>query len=1092
MNSEAFKRVEQIFEAALDLDVEQRAAFVRTQCGDDNALFEQVMRMLASEARELIVDELDGLTPPASSDGDDLAGTQFGRYVLHERLGAGGFGVVYRAEQIDPVRRAVAVKVIKRGMDTEQVIARFEAERQALAVMDHACIARVFDAGATDTGRSYFVMELVNGPPITRFCDDHQLDLRQRLELFIRVCQAVQHAHQKGVIHRDLKPPNVLVAVEDGRPTPKIIDFGIAKATQGRLSDRTLTTDGRRFIGTPEYMSPEQAATESQHLDTRTDIYSLGVLLYELLVGVTPFRRAGLAENPEEVLRLVRDEDPRKPSSRVSTQGDKAAEIARRRGTEPTMLRRELEGDLDWIVLKALEKSPDRRYESAAELAHEIERFLNDQPIIARPPGPLYLATKFVRRNQVMVTTIAVITATLLVGLIVSVLALSEAQTAQSQTEEALELAKQRLLDSLHAQARAARTSDQIGRRFQALQAIAHAVQIKPSAMLREEAIAVMALPDFMPLETLAPLDLVSARGLREIDRFAHVIGPGELVVQFNEHVDAKVKLTTEPKRVWQIEFTDDGRYVAARLHNQVDDATVVVWEVASGQVVFEKHGLVASDHMTLSRRRGEPVIIYGGTNATLYVHALPDGVLVDTLALHADALWFSADPATERLAVSHFGARQVSIWSLSDAVQLELRDVSTGIRGMAWHTELSLLAGCGSDYNVYIWDAETGRDYAVLKGHEGQPTEVFFSPDAPVLATHGWDAKTRLWNVYTAEPLFGAMLDTRVAGFGDVLLTTDPQHVRFWRYEPAVECLRVQARQPFGSDLMLSFSSCGSLLLTAGSNGVRLWDPYSARELTVLMRERPVFARFAGDDTVLIATNKIVQRLTLERSGKAVTAAESTVLYRSDGIRTGSACDVRNWIALGTRDLVLIDAIDGKEIAAIADFPGSARSPAIDPMGRWLFLNNWRGAAAQLWSVPEGALIREFAGTHVLGTFSADGNSMLVSTAGEIHNYATETWTERWRHQRMRTDDLAGLIAFSGDSRLAAVTHSRFEIHVLDVESGESLAQLMAPQPVAFAALAVNHDGTKVAALTSPGLLLIWDLEKIGQGLHDLGLGWP
>lgn len=1094
MNSEAFKRVEQIFEAALNVEPHQRAAFVREQCGDDTSLIERVLRLLAYEARELVCDDLEALASSVPEESDDLVGTQVGRYVLRGRIGAGGFGVVYRAEQVDPVRRTVAVKVIKRGMDTEQVIARFEAERQALAVMDHACIARVFDAGVTETGRSYFVMELVDGMPITRFCDEHHLDLRQRLELFIRVCQAVQHAHQKGVIHRDLKPPNVLVSIEDGRPTPKIIDFGIAKATQGRLIDRTLTTDGRRFIGTPEYMSPEQASVDSQHLDTRTDIYSLGVLLYEILVGVTPFRRAEHAddgENPEEILRLVREDDPRRPSLRLSTQGEKAGEIARRRNTEPAMLRRALEGDLDWIVLKALEKSPDRRYESAAELAHEIERHLNDEPIIARPPGPLYLATKFVRRNQVAVTTIAVITATLLIGLVVSVIALSETQKAHSQTEEALALAKQRLLDSLHAQARAARTSDQIGRRFQAMQAIAHAVQIKPSAKLREEAIAVMALPDFEPLQTLGPHDRVSARGLRVIDRFAHVTGPGELIVQFKHDEGDRIRLTAAPKRVWHIEFSDDGHYVAAKLHDHADDADVVVWEVSTGTVVFEKSGLVASDHFALCRKRSQPVLVVGGVNATLDVHALPGGELTDIFALHAPALWFAGDPATERLAVSHFDARQISIWSIRDAEQIALRDVPAAMRGLAWHPELPLLAGCGSDYHVYIWDVVSGDEYAVLKGHEGQPTEVFFAPDAPVVATHGWDAKTRLWNVYTSEPLFGPMLDTRIAGFGDVLLTTDPQRVRFWRYEPAIECLRVQARQPFGNDLHLSFSSCGSLLLSVGSNGIRLWDAQSARELAVLMPQRPVFARFLGD-AVVTATEDVVQQWSLTRSGTSLEIGEPTTLFRAEGVRTGNYCDVTQWVALGTNDLTILDARHGNEVAVITSLPASARSPIIDPRGCWVFVNNWRGMAAQLWSLPDAELVREFPGTHVTGAFSPDGNSLLASTASAIQSYATATWTEQWRYERVRADDLAGLIAFSGDARLAAVTHSRFDIHVLDAQTGVSLAQLTAPQPVALAALAVNGDGTKVAALTSPGLLLIWDLQKIGQGLDALGLGWP
>ena len=317
-------------------------------------------------------------------------GERIGRYKLLQQIGEGGCGVVYMAEQEEPVRRRVALKIIKLGMDTRQVIARFEAERQALALMDHPNIAKVFDAGATETGRPYFVMELVRGIKITDYCDEKKLPTRQRLDLFILVCQAVQHAHQKGIIHRDLKPSNILVTEQDGAAVPKIIDFGIAKATtEQKLTDKTLFTTFEQFIGTPAYMSPEQAGLGSLDVDTRSDIYSLGVLLYELLTGQPPFDSGELqCSSVDVILRTIREKEPPSPSVRLTVLTHPEITLtAHRRGIEPSKLRSLLYGDIDWIVMKTLEKERSRRYDTANGLAEDIERHLNNQPIVARPPS---------------------------------------------------------------------------------------------------------------------------------------------------------------------------------------------------------------------------------------------------------------------------------------------------------------------------------------------------------------------------------------------------------------------------------------------------------------------------------------------------------------------------------------------------------------------------------------------------------------------------------------------------------------------------------------------------------------------------------
>src|SRR5881628_3305811 len=339
-----------------------------------------------------------------------------------KKLGEGGCGIVYVAEQEEPIHRCVALKVIKPGMDTRQVIARFEAERQALAVMDHPNIAKVLDAGATETGRPYFVMELVRGVPITRYCDENNLPTVERLGLFMAVCQAIQHAHQKGIIHRDIKPSNILVTLHDGVPVPKVIDFGIAKATQGRLTNQTVYTAFEQFIGTPAYMSPEQAEMSGLDIDTRSDIYSLGVLLYELLAGCTPFDATELmASGLDEMRRTIREEEPLRPSTRLSAfTPEELTTTAKRRSTDAPKLIHLLKGDLDWIVMKCLEKDRARRYETANGLAMDLKRHLNDEPVVARPPSTAYRIHKAVYRHKLGFAAGAAVSLALVIGVTVS------------------------------------------------------------------------------------------------------------------------------------------------------------------------------------------------------------------------------------------------------------------------------------------------------------------------------------------------------------------------------------------------------------------------------------------------------------------------------------------------------------------------------------------------------------------------------------------------------------------------------------------------------------------------------------------------
>ncbi|WP_406697429.1 protein kinase [Singulisphaera sp. Ch08] len=449
--------VEEIFSAALEIrDSEARSAFLDRVCGVPG-LRREVEQLLALDAGANDFLEAPASMPTLTSafdsrPGDLEPGTTIGPYKLLEAIGEGGMGTVYMAEQAEPVRRRVALKVIKPGMDSRQVVARFEAERQALAMMDHPNIAKVFDGGLTPWGRPYFVMELVRGLPITEYCDEQQLPIAERLDLFVLVCRAVQHAHQKGVIHRDIKPSNVLVTVVDGVGVPQVIDFGVAKAAVGALTEKTLFTGFHQFVGTPLYVSPEQAELSGVDVDTRSDIYSLGVLLYELLTGTTPFdpetlRRAAF----DEMRRIIREEEPQRPSTRLGSLGDQLSTVSARRKADPRRLGPSIKGELDWVVMKALEKDRRRRYETASDFAADVMRYLTDRPVEAFPPSNWYRFAKFARRNRAALATGVVLFLALTGGVAVSswlaVRAIRAERRAEARTTQA-----RRAVDEMYTQ----------------------------------------------------------------------------------------------------------------------------------------------------------------------------------------------------------------------------------------------------------------------------------------------------------------------------------------------------------------------------------------------------------------------------------------------------------------------------------------------------------------------------------------------------------------------------------------------------------------------------------------------------------------
>jgi serine/threonine protein kinase len=658
------------------------------------------------------IQERGGLRIPVA----ERLGDRIGPYKLLERIGEGGWGVVYMAQQEQPIRRLVALKVIKLGMDTRQVIARFEAERQALALMDHPNIAKVLDAGATEAGRPFFVMELVRGVRITEYCDQNQLATKERLELFIQVCRAVQHAHQKGVIHRDLKPSNILVTVNDSRPVPKIIDFGIAKATQERLTDKTLVTAFAQFIGTPAYMSPEQVVMTSLDVDTRSDVYSLGVLLYELLTGRLPFATDELlAAGLEEMRRTIREREPLPPSTRLSrmTPSD-LTNVARARQSDPARLQGVLRRDLDWIVMKCLEKDRSRRYDTASGLARDIERHLGDEPIMARPPSRLYRWQKTVRRHWVGLSTAAAILLSLAIALVVSTVEAIHARRAEREQrqlhamaqaaqlrEAALRLSEQRLLyASKMREAQAAWEENQIGR----VRALLNQTADYPDRGF-----------EWFYWQRQLHLPLKTLRG----------------------HLD----------QVWAVAFSPDGR----RMATSGKDETTIIWDATTGERLFTLKGhrgaITALDFSPDGRH-----LVTASLDATAKVWDVFTGKDVLTLIGHKSDLWGAAFSPDGQRVVTGSVDRLAKVWDAANGnLLLILEGHTKDINAVAFSPDGRLIATASDDHTAKIWDGLTGRPLRTLAGHADTVHSVAFSPDSRRLVTGSEDKTAKVWDVNTS-----------------------------------------------------------------------------------------------------------------------------------------------------------------------------------------------------------------------------------------------------------------------------------------------------------------------------------------------------
>jgi WD40 repeat protein/serine/threonine protein kinase len=826
-----------IFVAALNQsDPTDRAAFLAGACGDDVALRQRVEILLREH--EHLGSFLESPAPaPAQlvTVDDPIAerpGTVIGPYKLLEQIGEGGFGVVFMAEQTQPVRRKVALKVLKPGMDTRQVVARFEAERQALALMDHPNIAHVFDGGETASGRPYFVMELVRGIPITEFCDQNRLSVRERLELFVNVCQAVQHAHQKGIIHRDLKPSNIMVTLHDDKAVVKVIDFGIAKALGQRLTDQTLFTGFAQLLGTPLYMSPEQAQMSGLDVDTRSDIYSLGVLLYELLTGTTPLDQEGLSQvGFDELRRLIREEEPPKPSTRISTLGQAGAMVSVNRRSDPRRLSQLFRGELDWIVLKALEKDRNRRYETAGALAADVLRYLHDEPVLACPPSAWYRFRKFARRNKlVLMTASAVVFAVLLTvaGLAASTMVIAREQQATKNALQAEIRAKEEVK---HALAR-----EQQALYFQRIASAARDLAANNRGRAEE-------LLDECP-EDLSGWEWHYLKRRRYEE-------PREL-----PHSDV----------VLSVAYSPDGQYLATGSQ----DGTVTVWDRRTWQPVHTwKEGHARHVYGMAFDPAGR-YLATGGADTRVLVWDLSTGMVLHTLRGHADTVnQLAFSPDGRRLA-SASEDRTVRLWDLQTGREsLVFCDHPEAVRGVAFHAEGQCLISASADGSVKVWEGSMGAVVSTFRGGVRWVSAMAFHPSSQRLALAGWDGRLELWDALLGQEvraLHGHTAHITGLAFspdGRRLVSADDEKVlKVWDTAAGQEAIAVATESNITA-VGVAFSPDGfQLAVGCTTRLVRLYDgtPLAEQEtkdgaLTLTGHQDPVLRVAVSPDSRCLAS---------------------------------------------------------------------------------------------------------------------------------------------------------------------------------------------------------------------------------------------
>ena len=1115
---------EAIFDVAIQIEsLQARLDYLQQVCGDNTALMERVKTLLELREQDesfledppTLLDSVRGAGAVMEKTGDII-----GPYKLLQEIGDGGFGVVYMAEQTKPVRRKVALKVIKPGMDTREVIARFEAERQALAMMDHPNIARVFDAGETESGRPYFVMELVKGVPLTEFCNANKMAMNDRLGLFIQVCFAIQHAHQKGVIHRDLKPSNVMVTLHDNKPVPKVIDFGVSKAMSQQLTEKTLFTVYGQMVGTPVYMSPEQAQMSGLDIDTRSDIYSLGVLLYELLTGTTPLDAQKLRNTAyAELQRLISEEESPRPSDRLSTLGEKLSVIAMQRSTDERKLGQVLKGDLDWIVMKALEKERNRRYATAHDFASDLERFLASEPVEACPPSISYKFAKFIKRNRALATTVFVVTTTLLLG----VMGTTHGMLKMQRLAKDRDLAADEALVARNEE-RAMRIQAEENERLLEEQTYFQLINLadreiadgRPRAAHR---LLQQADPDERAWEWHYLNRLISSERLQSIHAeipgtirrmawdptnaragvaladdgalFALEVKETEIVTRLVRKVDL-LELRLVQDLSTDVAVSPSGREVAV-----ATGRSLVVVALESGEILFESTDGTFEDvdfHPDPDRRQLATVgrqwlQVWDWAQGTL-VHQLKSKPLHELLADKYTAVRYS--PSGNQIAVGEESASSaIVIWDANTGEEIHSWGKHIGpIHSLAFSRDGNLLASGGVDNRIFVWETENWQLRKELVGHVTTVSGLSFAKGR-IVSTDD-EGSIRIWNTGTGrellatKPLDSTLYEASFNSEGEMLFSIcKANRVIVWDGRPSqIQRVPIFTFQDVARVFDLAFIGQGDQLASGGEAGVRIWDMGSRSEVSLDNPRNITFNIAAHPNGETLASSHWHEGLLVwdRRTGRRrseldfLAADKFSVAFGPSG----------RWLAAGGResvfawDLTVADP-EHSEIK-LHTFDKVPWDVCFSPCGRYMAaaslreLGVWNvdelsnDAAPKIWLPSETKL-----GLH--HAFSPDGEYLAYGRGNGLVVLLPTSGQEPSDAWRVSQYPL-GAVAYRPDGKYLATTGADETIRIWDLETKE-LVRAFVEESRVFC-LAFSPNGRILASGTHGKKVNLWDTSSL------------
>jgi WD40 repeat protein len=999
--------------------------------------------------------------PAAPPDGFVAGRVIAGRYTLLEVMGEGGMGTVYLAEQTAPVRRLVALKLIKVGMASRAVLARFDAERQALALMDHPNIARVYDGGTAEAGQPFFVMELVEGEPITDYCDGKRLPVRARLELFVAVCQAVQHAHQKGIIHRDLKPSNVLVTEVDARPTPKVIDFGVAKATEFPLSELSLADTGA-IVGTPTYMSPEQADPTSMDIDTRTDIYALGVILYELLAGSPPidatqFKRGALLE----MLRMVREVDPPRPSTKVST-SEALPSIAAMRGIEPEQLKRLLRGDLDWIVMKALEKDRTRRYATANGFTADVLRHLAYEPVLAAPPSRAYRIRKFVRKHRGAVVAASLVVVALLAGIAGTTWGLIRAERARAAEAERVSERDVALGRARDAERSAEDRADNLN------------YQLGVSNFL----LASAAYDDRNIVLATERLDNVPP-GQRGWEwRYLRRLTRGGLFTLYG-HTGA----------VLGVGFSPDGN----RIITGSEDRTARIWDARTGSPLLELKGhtnRVTSAAFSPDGAR----IVTGSWDQTARVWDTRTGSPLLELKGHTSSVTSATfSPDGSRIATGSHD-HTARIWdAVTGSALLELKGHTSMVSSAAFSCDGARIVTGGGDHSARVWDARIGSPLLELKGHTEPVTSAAYSPDGARIVTGSYDRMARVWDARTGSPLLelkGHAETVSSAAFspdGARIVTGSHDHTaRVWDARTGSPLLELKGHTHYLWSA--AFSPDGAHIVTGShDHTARVWDARTGSPRLEFKGHTSEVssAAFSPDGALIVsASGDQMARVWDARTGSLLLELKghSGMVYSAAFSRDGD----RIVTGSGDQTARVWDARTGSPLLEVKGHSGMVYSVAFSPDGSRIVTGS-QDPTARVWDARTGSPLLELKGhTRVFSSvaFSPDGSRIV--TGGD--DQPARIWDARTGAQVLELRGHTGVfssVAFSPDGARIVTGNGDQAARVWDARTGSALLELKGHSGMVYS-VAFSPDGSRILTGSIDQTARVWD-ARTGAPLLEL-----